>query len=641
MSQYDRPFDEYERLQEDRFEYALNDNPLDYQDDFLARNADLPFMEITEEMLEYVNFYDESIPGASRGAQFTPEYQRVHYYNQLIGDGVSEQKAREWFEANDGTDENEIYRTFRNTRREDYVEKQSTYFRALDNLREENPSQYEERLGDASFGEKMNYLNHLHDKGKISEEQYKDVYIETYNNDQRKNSDQPQYIVETQAIRDSVGQYGREEAFKYKAGDDIYILYDPENPPGDVFPVVNPRNFSPSNNVNQYKGEVGYRIGDRPYTENSRGDERSDWVKVRDGIIKPIIKVGLMFTPVGPYVAAADAAYKVATGQTLKTGDYLGLALSGLHASDVLVPPTTQVDAVTGLETVVDAGKGLAGFDYGQTLAIINGTINEDPLAAILGGTNILPSVLANSGIPQELINDPDFIAGVTRSLETAASGEDIQQALEDGLTKYVREGGGFGVDLPDGSSFDIDLGFLGDALSSVGTSIGDIGSAVGNYVDPVFGAIGDAGAAFGDFVDPAVQAGQDVIDAGSQVVGDVSSAVGDVIDPALGAVGDAGSAVDDVVSDTIGDVSSAVGDVTDPITGAIGDAGSAIDDARKKVAEMFPDLNFNWEKKPSASRTTDDLFPEFKLDSYVGITDRPLLEYDDPFSNDPFKSTI
>jgi len=55
----------------------------------------------------------------------------------------------------------------------------------------------------------------------------------------------------------------------------------------------------------------------------------------------------------------------------------------------------------------------------------------------------------------------------------------------------------------------------------------------------------------------------------------------------------------------------------------------------------MFPDLNFDWEKKPSGSRTTDELFPEFKLDSYVGITDRPLLKYEDPFSNDPFKSTI
>ena len=293
--------------------------------------------------------------------------------------------------------------------------------------------------------------------GEISEEQYKNVYIETYNNDQRKNSDQPQYIVEAQAVRDSVEQFGREEENKYKAGDDIYILYDPENPPGDVFPVVNPSNFSPSSNQHQYQGEVGYTVGDRPRTEFSRGDERSDWVKARDGIIKPLIKVALMFTPVGPYVAAADAAYKVATGQTLKTGDYVGLALAmaSLHYADVLVPPTTEVDAITGVETVVDVGKGLAGFDYGQTLAIINAAANEDPLAAIIGGTDIVPTAyLQTAGIPQELIDDPDFMAGVNRSLETAASGEDFQQSLEDGLSKYVREGGGFGVDLPDGSSY-------------------------------------------------------------------------------------------------------------------------------------------------------------------------------------------
>lgn len=569
MSQYDRPFDEYERLQEDRYNYNLNDNPLDYQDDFLAQNADLPFMEITEEMLEGSNFYDESLGGEiSRSGYYDSEYQRVHYYNQLIGDGVSEQKALEWYEENADTNANQMSGNYSDLVRSDYVEKQSTYFRALDNLREENPSQYEERLGDASFGEKMNYLNHLHDTGEISEEQYKNVYIETYNNDQRNNSDQPQYIVQAQAVRDSVEQFGREEENKYKAGDDIYILYDPENPPGDVFPVVNPSNFSPSSNQHQYQGEVGYTVGDRPATEFSRGDERSDWVKARDGVIKPLIRVALMFTPAGPYVAAADAAYKVATGQTLKTEDYANLALAGLHYSEVIVPPTTEVDAVTGLETVVDYGQGLAGLDYGQTIAVINGTINEDPLAAILGGTNILPTALATAGIPQELINDPDFMAGVTRSVETLASGEDIQQALEDGLSKYVREGGGFGVDLPDGSSFDIDLGFLGDALSSVGTAIGDIGSAVGNYLDPVFGAIGDAGAAFGDLVDPVIQVGQDAIDAGSQVVGDVSSAVGDVIDPALGAVGDAGSAVDD----TVRAGGRAVGDYLDPVWSFIGD---------------------------------------------------------------------
>jgi hypothetical protein len=547
-------------------------------------------MEFTEEVLEDVQFYDESIPGASRNAQYTPEYQRVYYYNDLIGDGVDEQTALEWYEANAVADGNELYGTYRDVKQKDYVEKQSTYFRALDNLRENDPSQYEERLGASSFGEKMNYLNHLHDEGEISAELYKNVYIETYNNDQRKNSDQPQYIVEAQAVRDSVEQFGREEENKYKAGDDIYILYDPENPPGDVFPVVNPSNFSPSSNQHQYQGEVGYTVGDRPRTEFSRGDETSDWVEFRDGILKPAIKVALMFTPVGPYVAAADAAYKVATGQTLKTADYVGLALASLHYADIIVPPTTEVDAITGVETVVDVGKGLAGFDYGQTIALINAAANEDPLAAIIGGTNIVPTALANAGIPQELINDPDFMAGVNRSLETAASGEDFQQSLEDGLSKYVREGGGFGVDLPDGSSYDIDLSFLGDTLSAVGDSIKSLTSAAGEYIDPVFGAIGDAGAAFGDFIDPVVQVGQDVIDAGSELVGDVSSAVGDVTDPITGAIGDVGSAIDDTVSDTIGDVSSAIGDVTDPITGAIGDAGSALDDTARSAGRAVGD---------------------------------------------------
>ena len=80
----------------------------------------------------------------------------------------------------------------------------------------------------------------------------------------------------------------------------------------------------------------------------------------------------------------------------------------------------------------------------------------------------MLDSALKSLGVPQELIDDPDFIAGVTRGLETAVETGSLGQSLEDGLSKYVREGGGFSVDLPDAPNLGLDLGLIEDALKPI-----------------------------------------------------------------------------------------------------------------------------------------------------------------------------
>ena len=219
----------------------------------------------------------------------------------------------------------------------------------------------------------------------------------------------------------------------------------------------------------------------------------------------------------------------------------------------------TALAAATGgtSEVLIQAGRAISGEDLnsadwasmitGNDLAslAVKAAVTGDPkeFAMQYAGSKIGGDALKNSlgdiGIPQNLLDDPDFMAGINKTVGKVASGESIEDATKSGLSTYVREGGGFGVDLPDGSSFDIDLGGLGDTLNAFVESTEEVARGIGDVIDPALG-----------------------------VVGDVGSAIGNVIDPTLGAIGDAGSALDD----TVRAGGRAVGDYLDPVWSLIGD---------------------------------------------------------------------
>ena len=111
MSIYDRPFDEYDRIKQenDQYTYKPEDNPLDFQDDLFA-DSDLAFMEFTDEILGDVQYGADApdmsfLPPEQRGqgprgvANQTEEYDRVHTYNDMIGRGISEEVALDWFDS--------------------------------------------------------------------------------------------------------------------------------------------------------------------------------------------------------------------------------------------------------------------------------------------------------------------------------------------------------------------------------------------------------------------------------------------------------------------------------------------------------------------------------------------------------------
>jgi hypothetical protein len=319
-----------------------------------------------------------------------------------------------------------------------------------------------------------------------------------------------------------------------------------------------------------FKLELGTTTGVRPY------DDDSIWVQLRDNYLLPAAEIAATVVG-GPMAALAVAGLKVANGETLKTGDYLNLAIAGLQQADILTPPGLEVlDEATGRYVPSTPGSGFTiggkTYGYAESVNLLKSAVTGNPLSALVSfaGDTLLGDTLTEWGVPTELLSDPDFVAGLSTTIEKLENGEDPSDAFASGFASYIKEGGNILDLMPNlpTAGGEIDWSFADGIIDNLSDVWSDTGTMISAYVDPTLAAIGDLGTFAGNLWEPAIQAGQDVIEAGSEVVGDVSSAIGDVTDPITGAIGDAGSALDD----TVRSAGSAVGDYLDPVWGFIGD---------------------------------------------------------------------
>ena len=196
------------------------------------------------------------------------------------------------------------------------------------------------------------------------------------------------------------------------------------------------------------------------------------------------------------------------------------------------------------------------------------------------------------------------------RSSEVAG-GAELDDALVQGLGKYIREGGTLGsVDLPETN---IDLGIIEDVVKDVVRPIGAVATEVAK------------------FVEKAVPEDVDKIEDALRAVGSKTEDV----------VRAAGSAADDAIIQPIREAGKVI---DDEITQPIGDAFSALDTAvRQALPDVdLPSVDLNLGglltgagavaiPQLSATRTTDDLFKDelFKFQTEIGVDVEPL-EYVD-----------
>jgi len=310
----------------------------------------------------------------------------------------------------------------------------------------------------------------------------------------------------------------------------------------------------------------------------------------------PVLSVIGMLNPA---VGLATTAAKAATGEKLSPVEIASSLLTGLEMSGVIKAPTLDAMPEGQVGTPMpNTGTGLFGSTYGQTQTALNVAAAGDAEGAALAlvGDDLITGGLDKIGLDQATIENAgiqydDFQAGVGKVVSEVAGGTDLDDALVQGLGKYIREGGTLGsVDLP---SVDLDID-----LSGLKAIIEPIVEFVENIGRPLVQLVEDAGG-------PIVEA-----------VEDVARPVGDIVEDVAQGAGDVLSDLDTAVRQALPDIdlpSVNLPSLDLNLGGLLTGAG----------AVAIPQL--------SATRTTDDLFKDelFKFQTEIGVDVEPL-EYVD-----------
>tara|TARA_R110001606_G_scaffold165095_1_gene309461 strand:- start:1970 stop:4954 length:2985 start_codon:yes stop_codon:yes gene_type:complete len=167
---------------------------------------------------------------------------------------------------------------------------------------------------------------------------------------------------------------------------------------------------------------------------------------------------------------------------------------------------------------------GIGGLTPKDTMIVVDAIIDQDLPTVVLTVVTptILNTALKDVGVPDVLVDDPDFIEGFKKTVIEYYGGDDLQQALEDGFVRYIREGGSLGdfpnldlegIDYTFGLDFDYDgnidtyLGWIEDGFRAVGKVIDDAVHDVADAAEPIINAADDAIDAVGDVIDDVIDA--------------------------------------------------------------------------------------------------------------------------------------
>ena len=351
--------------------------------------------------------------------------------------------------------------------------------------------------------------------------------------------------------------------------------------------------------------------------------EPSKWEKF---LGNPVLQVvGLL----NPTVALATTGAKLASGVDVSPVELASSALTGLDMAGVVKPPVPNVAG--------DKGTGLFGTTYGQTQTALNVAAAGDAKGAALAlvGNDLIKGGLDKVGLDQATIERAgiqydDFEAGLGKTVQKLASGEELDEALAYGLGTYIREGGTLGsIDLPESN---IDLGVIEDVVRDIVRPIGKVGTALADFVEE---AMPDIDVDI-DIDTRALRPLEDVIKAGGRKAEDVVRAAGSVIDDTvIQPIREAGKEFDDVVTQPVGDALSALDtairqalpDIDLPDVDLPSIDLPSMDLPFDLLTSLMSDTGQDF--IPSPTRTTDSLFNDelFQFETEIGISDYPLVD--------------
>ena len=373
--------------------------------------------------------------------------------------------------------------------------------------------------------------------------------------------------------------------------------------------------------------------------------EPSKWEKF---LGNPVLQVvGLL----NPTVALATTGAKLASGVDVSPVELASSALTGLNMAGVTKPPALGDIPAGGGPPQMTQGTGLFGTTYGQTQTALNVAAAGDAKGAALAlvGDNIIKGGLEKVGIDEKAITDAgiqydDFEAGVNKTVQKLAEGEELDEALAFGVGKYIAEGGTLGsIDLPSINLPSIDLGDvsiiepIADALSAAETAVRQGLSKFDKEVlQPITKPIGDTLSA----AETEVRQGLSTLD--KEVLQPITQPIGDIAEDVAQVTGDIVEDVAQESGDIIEDVAQGAGDMLSDLDTAIRQALPDIDLPDVDLPSVdLPSIDLPFDLLPSLmsdtgedfipspTRTTDSLFNDelFKFETEIGISDYPLVD--------------
>jgi hypothetical protein len=566
--------------------------------------------------------------------------------NKMIKDfGVDKKDAEQWYsDILEFTKDRPVYGLDVNPelkqlathkdrlKNEGYVNKTNEWINELEGLREQDTASFTSSFNEMPTKNKLQYLYSAYEKGELTKDEYKENFKNTVN----ANYD-PQLNPNTSIIIDIKGNdYLVGASNVYGQMTDPFFLSRGASYADDSL-------YFPSENVTE--GEWLQSIG-----EGQRSAEDKIYKTLEGGtasffLNNPVTQIaGLVI----PGFSAATTLAKVATGEKVSPMEIANTFLTGLDMAGAVQAPVNagKFDSTKLAGPVAPtgstAGTGLFGTTYNQTKTALNVAAAGDAKGAAIAlvGDKIIKGGLEKAGLDEEAIKNAgiqydDFEAGVGKTVQKLAEGEELDDALAHGLGKYIREGGTLGsIDLPSINLPSIDLGdsellgSIADALSATETAVRQGLSKFDKEVlQPVTKPIGDTLSA----AETEVRQGLSTLDK-------------EVLQPITQPIGDIAEDVAQVTGDIVEDVAQGAGDVLSDLDTAIRQALPDIDLPDIDLPSIdLPSIDLPFDLRPSLmsdtggdvipflspTRTTDSLFNDelFKFETEIGISDYPLVD--------------
>ena len=307
-------------------------------------------------------------------------------------------------------------------------------------------------------------------------------------------------------------------------------------------------------------------------------------------------RIGL-FANLVPGGTLALTGAKAAAGMDVSPVEIATSLMQGLNIAGVIEPPSvTDLPSGQAGPPVPNAGRGLFGTTYAQTQTALNVAAAGDVEGAALAlvGQPLINRGLDAVGLDQATIEGAgiqydDFQEGLGQVVSAVAGGAELDEALAQGLGKYIREGGTLGsIDLPETN---IDLRVVEDVVRDLVRPLGEVGTAFVRFVENALGDVGDS--------ETVKELGRNLDDQILQPIKEVAETTGSAVEDVVRA---GGSVVDDAIIQPVREVAK---DVDDAVIRPVGDALSALDTA---VRDALPDIDLPSVDLPSIDLPSIDL---------------------------------